>query len=145
MLQHARDVERLRHYVCSECGTPVGNREVAMKRLIEWLWLKGRSPQPEATGLFSLRKKEEETPSIICVGCAQRVPLWDEMEQCFASPEIAASVMERSGRLTSFAASVMHQSGRLTPFRQRVRDMQENAAIELSNQSKERALGGEVI
>jgi len=51
------------------------------------------------------------------VGCEQRVPLWDEMEQCFASPEI----------------------------QQRVRDMQEESAIELSNQSKERALVGEVI
>ena len=53
------------------------------------------------------------------------------MEQCFASPEIAASVMERSGRLT--------------PFQQRVRDMQEESAIELGNQSKERALVGEVL
>lgn len=114
LLQHARDVERLRHYVCPECGTPVGNREVAMKRLNEWL--RGRPPQPEAMGLFKLRKKKE-TPSIICVGCEQRVPLWDEMEQCFASPEI----------------------------QQRVRDMQEVSTIELSNQSKERALVGEVI
>ncbi len=97
LLQLARDVERLRHYVCPECGMPVGNREV--------------------TGLFKLRRKKDETPSIICVGCEQRVPLWDEMEQCFASPEI----------------------------QQRVRDMQEESAIELSNQSKERALVGEVI
>ena len=52
-------------------------------------------------------------------------------KQCFASPEIAASVM--------------HQGGRLTPFQQRVRDMQEESAFELSNQSKERALVGEVI
>ncbi len=37
LLQHARDVERLRHYVCPQCGTPVGNREVAMKRLNDWL------------------------------------------------------------------------------------------------------------
>ena len=51
------------------------------------------------------------------MGCEQRVPLWDEMEQCFASPE--------------------------TP--QRVCDMQEESAVELSNQSKERALVGEVI
>ena len=35
--QHARDVERLRHYVCPQCGTPVGNREVAMRRLETWL------------------------------------------------------------------------------------------------------------
>ena len=115
LLQHARDVERLRHHVCPECGTPVGNREVAMKRLNDWL--RGRPPQPEATGFFKLRKKKEETPSIICVGCEQRVPLWDEMEQCFASPEI----------------------------QQRVRDMQEESAIELGNQSKERALVGEAI
>ena len=46
-----------------------------------------------------------------------RFPLWDEMEQCFAGPEI----------------------------QQRVRDRQEESAIELSNQSKERALVGEVI
>ena len=81
---------------CPDCGTPVGNREPAMKRLNDWL--RGRPPQPEATGFFKLRKKKEETPSIICVGCEQRV-----------------------------------------------RDMQEESAIELSNQSKERALVGEVI
>ena len=114
-----------------------------MQRLNDWL--RGWPPQPEATGFFKLRKKKEETPGIICVGCEERVPLWDEMEQCFASPEIAASVMERSGRLTSFAASGMHQGGRLTPFQQRVRDMPEESAIGLSNQSKERALVGEVI
>ena len=106
LLQHARDVERLRHYVCPKCGTLVGNREVAMKRLNDWL-----------RGRFTFVKAREETPSIICVGCEQRVPLWDEMEQCFASPEI----------------------------QQRVRDLQEESAIELSNQSKERALVGEVI
>jgi len=113
----------------ARCGTPVGNREVAMKRLNDWL--RGRPPQPEATGFFKLRKKKEETPSVICVGCEQRVPLWDEMEQCFASPEIAPSVM--------------HPSGRLNPFQQRVRAMQEESAIGLSNLSKERALVGEVI
>jgi hypothetical protein len=53
----------------------------------------------------------------VCVGREKRVPLWDEMEQCFASPEI----------------------------QQRVRDLQEESAIVLSNQSKERALVGEVI
>lgn len=63
------------------------------------------------------RKDKKEAPSIICVGCEQRVPLWDEMEQCFARPEI----------------------------QQRVREMQEESAIVLSNQSKERVLVGEVI
>ena len=104
-----------RYNILTGCGTPVGNREVAMQRLNDWL--RGRPPQPEATGFFKLRKKKEETPSIICVVCEQRVPLWDEMEQCFASTEI----------------------------QQRVRDMQEGSAIELGNQSKERALVGEVI
>ncbi len=51
------------------------------------------------------------------MGCEERVPLWDEMEQCFASPAI----------------------------QQQMRDMQEESAIELNNQSKERALVGEVI
>lgn len=115
LLQHARDVERLRHYVCPKCGTAVGNREVAMKRLNDWL--RGRPLQPEPTGFKLPKKKKEETPSIICVGCEKRVPLWDEMEQCFASPEI----------------------------QQRVRDMQEEANVELDNESKERALVGEVI
>lgn len=95
--------------------SPVGNRHVAMKRLNDWL--RGRPPQPEAAGSIKLRKKKEETPSIICVGCEKRVPLWDEMEQCFASSEI----------------------------QQRVRDMQEEANVELDNESKERALVGEVI
>ncbi|MBE2282304.1 MAG: TIR domain-containing protein [Prosthecobacter sp.] len=113
LLQHARDVERLRHYVCPECGTPVGNREVAMKRLNEWL--NGRPP--ETPDGFRLRSDAANPPTIICVGCEQRVPLWDEMEQCFASPEI----------------------------QQRVRDMQEEANLELDNESKERALVGEVI
>jgi len=115
LLQHAREVERLRHYVCLKCGTPVGNREVAMKRVKDWL--QGQPPQPDEGNRFNFRKGKEEPPSIVCVGCEQRVPLWDEMEQCFASPEI----------------------------QKRVRDMQEESAIELSNQSKERALVGEVI
>ena len=69
-------------------------------------------------GTFArFRKGKEEPPSIICVGCEQRVPLWDEMEQCFASPEM----------------------------QQRVRVLQEQSAIVLDNESKERALVGDVI
>lgn len=113
LLQHARDVERLRHYVCPECGTPVGNREVAMKRLNDWLL----GQPPETSDGFRLRSDAANPPTIICVGCEQRVPLWDEIEQCFASAEI----------------------------QQRVSDMQLEAAIELDNESKERALVGEVI
>lgn len=115
LLQHARDVERLRHYVCQKCGTPVGNRELAMKRLNDWL--RGQTSQPDGPKLFNFRKRKDELPSIICADCERRVPLWDEMEQCFARAEI----------------------------QQRVREMQEEATIVLSNQSKERALVGEVI
>ena len=115
LLQHARDVERLRHYVCPHCNTSVGNREVAMKRLN--VWLQTRPAQPDATGWFSFRKSKEESPSIICSDCEQRVPLWDDLEQCFAKPEI----------------------------QQRVRDMQAESAIVLDNESKARALVGEVI
>ena len=43
------------------------------------------------------------------------MPLWEEVEQCFASPGIP----------------------------QRVRDLKEESAIDLNNQSKERALADE--
>jgi hypothetical protein len=114
-LRHVRDVERLWHYVCPQCGTPVENRAVAKKRLNAWL--QSRPPEPDAASWFKFRKAKEELPSIVCVECIKQVPLWDEMEQCFASPEI----------------------------QQRVRDMQEESNIELDNESKESALVGEVI
>jgi hypothetical protein len=96
LLQNARDVVRLRHYVCPHCGTPVGNREVAMKKL------------------------EEGKKDILCVNCddlAKRIPLWDQMEEMFASPEM----------------------------KQRVRELQEQSDIVLDNESKDRALVGDVI
>jgi small GTP-binding protein len=93
LLQKGQDVDRLRHYVCPHCGTPVGNREVAMKKL------------------------EEGKKDILCVSCEKRIPLWDQMEELFASPEV----------------------------KQRVLELEEQSAIVLDNQSKERALVGEVI
>jgi small GTP-binding protein len=99
LLQKGQDVLRLRHYVCPHCGTPVGNREVAMKRLKAWL------------------DGDPKLPTILCVQCEERVPLWDELEQCFASEET----------------------------KQRVRELQEQSALVLDNESKERALVGEVI
>ncbi|MCX6305314.1 MAG: TIR domain-containing protein [Bacteroidetes bacterium] len=115
LLQYAQDVERLRYYICPHCGIPVGNREVAMDRLNEWLI--DQPLQPNMMSRLKVFKLKGKMPNIICVGCEKRVPLWDEMEQSFASPEI----------------------------QQRVLNMQEESAIELSNQSKERALVGEVI
>lgn len=93
LLQSGRDVVRLRHYVCPHCGTPVGNREVAMKRL------------------------EDGKEDILCVSCEKRVPLWDKLEDLFASPET----------------------------KQKVRELQEQSAIVLDSESKERVLVGEVI
>ena len=115
LLKHDSNVERLRHYVCQHCDTPVGNRELAMKRVQDWL--KSLPPQSDTSGWFKFRKSKQESPTIICAECEQRVPLWDDMEQCFASPET----------------------------QQRVQDMQEASAIVLSNQSQERALVGEIV
>jgi len=93
LLQKANDVERLRHYVCPHCGAPVGNREVAMKRLAE-----GKQ-------------------DILCVSCESRVPLWDELEQRFASPET----------------------------QKRVNELQEQARSVLTNEGRERTLVGDII
>ena len=80
-------------------------------------WLQNRPPQPSTVRRSESGKARKKNPTIICVGCEKQVPLWDELEQCFASSEI----------------------------QQRVRDMQEASAIVLNNESKERALVGEVI
>ncbi|MDP4029740.1 MAG: TIR domain-containing protein [Gallionella sp.] len=96
LLQNAKNVERMRHYVCPHCGTPAGNREVTMKKLAEG---------------------KKDIPCINCDDPDKRIPLWDEMEELFASPEI----------------------------KQQVHMLREESAIELDNESKERALVGEVI
>ena len=110
-----QDVERLRHYVCSHCGTEAGNRAVAMKRLHDWLEARpaevGRTKRSQRGG------RGGDIPTMICVACEKRFPLWDEMEQYFASPEA----------------------------QQRVRELQEQSEIILDNESKERALVGDVI
>jgi len=101
VMRKGQDVVRLRHYVCSHCGTEAGNRDVAMKRLNAWL-------EGDRGG---------DVPTMICVACEKRFPLWDEMEQYFASPEA----------------------------QRRVRELQERSEVILDNESKERALVGEVI
>jgi small GTP-binding protein len=115
LLQKGQDVVRLRHYVCPHCKTPVGNREVAMRRLEAWLeW---KAMDQAAGGRIKAGSNKAKIPTIICSECEKRVPLWDELEQCFASLET----------------------------QQRVRELQEQSAIVLDNESKERALVGEVI
>jgi DNA-directed RNA polymerase subunit RPC12/RpoP len=93
LMQNGGDVVRLRHYVCPHCGTPVNNREVAMTRL------------------------EDGKKDILCVNCEKRVPLWDELEELFASSEMKLKMR------------VLHLQSTLI----------------LDNESKERALVGEVI
>jgi small GTP-binding protein len=93
LLQSASDVVRLRYYVCPHCGTPVENREVAMRKL------------------------EEGKKDILCVNCEKRVPLWDQLEEMFASPEM----------------------------KEHVRQLREQSAVVLDNESKDRALVGDVI
>jgi small GTP-binding protein len=100
--RHAAEVARVRHYICPHCDTPVGNREIAMRRLNDWL---------------HDRAKDAPPPTILCVQCEERLPLWDEIERAFADP-----VLE-----------------------QPLREMEQQAAIVLDNESKERILVGEVI
>jgi small GTP-binding protein len=112
LLQKARNLKRLRHYVCPHCGTPVENRKVAMEKLEQWLSGKQASkPGPRAG------RKPKPEPTILCVRCEKRVPLWDRMEELFASDET----------------------------RERVRDLEAQSQRGLDNESKERALVGEVI
>jgi small GTP-binding protein len=70
LLQKAQDVERLRHYVCPHCATPAGNREIAMRKLLEG-------------------KRD-----MLCVECEKRIPLWDRLEELFSSPEIREKVRQ---------------------------------------------------
>lgn len=86
----AQDVVRLRHYVCPHCHTPVENLKTARERL------------------------DRGEKDILCVNCERRVPLWDLIEQEFASEE----------------------------FRLRVRELEEQARISIDNESKELILVG---
>ncbi|HEY0172638.1 MAG TPA: DUF4365 domain-containing protein, partial [Pyrinomonadaceae bacterium] len=95
LLKKGNEVVRLRHYVCPHCGTPVRDRETAMKRLAD-------------------RGKQS---NILCVNCERRVPLWDDLEERFAAPEV----------------------------HQRVLELDEQSQIVLDNADKERTLVGEVI
>lgn len=89
----ADGVVRLRHYICPHCNTSVKDRETALERL------------------------KEGKKDILCVKCEKRVPLWDLIEQKFASEE----------------------------FVQRVQELEEQAASSIDNESKELILVGHVF
>ena len=95
LLKKGIEVVRLRHYVCPHCKTPVRDRETAMERLAE----------------------NGKQASILCVKCEKRVPLWDDLEERFAAPEIHERVLE----------------------------LDKQSQIVLDNADKERTLVGEVI
>jgi hypothetical protein len=73
LLHGANDVVRLRHYVCPHCGTPVGNRQVAMRKLDEG---------------------KKDIPCVECDDSEKRIPLWDELEELFADPAIKQRVQD---------------------------------------------------
>jgi hypothetical protein len=110
LLHTADNVRRLRHYVCPHCEAPIADREHARNSLERWM---NHNSTP---GPGSIRKTADR-PTILCVRCEGRVPLWDEMEQIFASPEPKA----------------------------KARELDEQSTVVLDNLDKERVLVGEVI
>jgi len=64
------EVKRERHYVCEYCQSSIGDRQAVQKRLSRGL------------------------KDILCVNCESRVPLWDLIEEKFASEETQRQVRE---------------------------------------------------
>ncbi len=110
LMHKGQDVQRFRHYVCPYCATPAGNREVAMKRLAAWQ----ASQTEQASRGYS---EATNLPTMICQSCEKRIPLWDEMEQSFASIEI----------------------------QQRVRKLEDKSLRLLQDESRERTVVGEIV
>jgi len=86
----AEGVARQRHYICPHCKTPVESMKAVRERL------------------------ERGQKDILCANCEERVPLWDLIEEKFASPE----------------------------FKARVHELEERAKARISNESKELILVG---
>jgi len=80
---------------------------------------KGRACNAKIDREVAMERLEEHgrDASIICSRCEQRVKLWDALEERFADPEV----------------------------QKRVQELEEKSRITLDNQSRERALVGEVI
>lgn len=110
LLHTAENVHRLRHYVCPHCDAPIADREHARNTLERWM------NHTSTKGPGSMGRSVDR-PTILCVRCERRMPLWDEMEQIFASPETKAEA----------------------------RELDEQSTVVLDNLDKERVLVGEVI
>ncbi len=59
LLEKEQNVERLRHYVCPYCGTPAGNPQVAMRKLLEG---------------------KKDIPCVECDNPGKRIPLWTSLK-----------------------------------------------------------------
>lgn len=70
LLDKATDPQRIRHFVCPKCATPVANREIAMRKL----------------------RESGKKARIICVNCEKYMKLWDKLEERFASDETKQQV-----------------------------------------------------
>jgi hypothetical protein len=71
LFERATEPQRQRFYVCPHCDTSVKDSQEAMRRLIKW----------------------GKTASIVCVHCEKRIPLWDVLEDRFASDETKHAVV----------------------------------------------------
>ncbi len=80
LIEKATDVQRLRFYVCPHCDTSVKDNQEAERRV----------------------KESGKKARIVCVRCEERVPLWDALEECFASDETKRQVelLQKHGSFT---------------------------------------------
>jgi small GTP-binding protein len=98
----AQDFVRERHYVCPHCGTPVENRAAVRRKL------------------------ERGDRDIRCIDCDELFPLWDIIEEKFASEafqqqvremeqEASASIQKESQQLilVSHALSIADEAGQI--------------------------------
>lgn len=88
-----------------------------VKRLRHWICEKCSEPVENRERAMQRLRDNGTDAKIICVNCEKHVKLWDEMEEAFADPEIT----------------------------RRVRELEAAAQSKLDNESKERALVGDVI
>ena len=70
LMQRAKDVTRLRSYICPSCGSLQENRRAIQMRL------------------------ERGMKDILCAVCEERVPLIDAIEEKFASEDVKHTVRE---------------------------------------------------
>ena len=97
LAEKARDVNRSRHYICSKCGKPYTDDEEIREAIEE---------DGDNAWVPCARRK-----------CDERIPLWDAIEQKFASDE----------------------------FRERVRQLRKQSQYEIDNESRELMLIGDAF